>query len=414
MSTDFLSHSRSTRYSRLANLKPAGELLALWMLIRIVSSIFASFVTYLRPLAEIEQKIALLPPTRPFSEWLYRALLSPWLRWDAVWFVRIVNQGYSATDGTAPYHPLYPWLARLLADIGISPLLSLLIISSLATIALFYVLYKLAQLQEKQQDAFFVVLLFAVIPISFVLFAPYSESLFLLWAALCLYWSRKKTWWLAGLAGGLAVLTRQQGIFLLFPMAIELWDASSRKISTVFSRWKDWLSLSLIPIGMLIWLGYRAIFLNDVQASFSNFQSFIFSFFISPSTLQVVSGQQFAWPWQAIYLAASKLFSAPDIDLWVNIIYGVLFLAGFAIAWKNLRLSYKIYSFVIVFISFSYYTGPVHPYMGLPRHLLLAFPVFIGLAHELNTSWKRLLAIIPSIFAWLFLLLLYELNAWVP
>ena len=45
-----------------------------------------------------------------------------------------------------------------------------------------------------------------------------------------------------------------------------------------------------------------------------------------------------------------------------------------------MTISYRIYSLTMTWLAFSYYTGPYYPYMGLPRHLLLAFPVFIGLA----------------------------------
>src|SRR4030065_2292625 len=98
---------------------------------------------------------------------------------------------------------------------------------------------------------------------------------------------------------------------------------------------------------MLIWLGYRAIFLSDIQPNFSTLQSFIYSFLISPSATQVVPVQRFIWPWQALYISLQKLFTNPDLDLWVNIITGILFLILLGIAWRNMRLSYKIYSLAI-------------------------------------------------------------------
>jgi hypothetical protein len=35
---------------------------------------------------------------------------------------------------------------------------------------------------------------------------------------------------------------------------------------------------------------------------------------------------------------------------------------------------------VILIVSFSLFTGAFQPYMGLPRHCLLAFPLFLPLA----------------------------------
>ncbi|MFZ2098144.1 MAG: hypothetical protein WAV05_16035 [Anaerolineales bacterium] len=340
--------------------------------------------------------------------------MSPWMRWDALWYQRIAIQGYSATDGTAPFHPLFAWLATPLIRIGICPSLSLLMISSLAGIALFYCFFKLAQLDLLPNDASFALILLAFAPPAFILFAPYPEGLFLLTSVLCLFFARQKLWWLSGLMGGLATLTRQQGLFLFFPMIVELWENSQRELKVLIKKWRDWITLGLIPVGMLVWLLYRAFFINDVQISTSNFQEFIYSALISPSATQVVPTQKFIWPWQAFYYSFLKLVTQPDLDVWVDLITGIFFLIILAITWKKMRLSYRVYSLVIALVSFSFYTGSAHPYMGLSRHLFLAFPIFIGLATSINKMWARFLVVGFSAISMFFLLLLYGLNTWVP
>jgi len=65
-------------------------------------------------------------------------------------------------------------------------------------------------------------------------------------------------------------------------------------------------------------------------------------------------------------------------------------------------------------VSFAYHTGPVHPYMGLPRHLLLAFPVFIGLGAALRSHWQRFVALVWQGFWLLMALGLYVRHAWIP
>jgi hypothetical protein len=225
---------------------------------------------------------------------------------------------------------------------------------------------------------------------------------------------RQRLWWLAGFMGGLAALTRQQGIILLFPMAWELWEDSDRRIINIRMHWRKWLALILIPLGLILWLVYRAVFLNDLHAKFSNIQEFIYSITISPSASKVVPVQQFIWPWLAIKNALHNLIYKPDIDIWVDIVTAVLFLFLLAFTWRKMRLSYRLYSLLITIVGFSYYTGSVHPYMGLPRHLFLAFPVFIGLAALVINRWIRLLLIGLSIFTMSFMLILYVLEAWVP
>ncbi len=390
------------------------NILALWVLLRILTSILAGYVSFLRPIAPIETKIPLFPLSAPISQWLERAFISPWLRRDAVWFERIVSQGYSATDGTTQFHPLYPWLATPLAKLGVSPILSLIIISLLAGVALFYCFYKLARLDLNPKDAFFALIIFGLAPPAIILFAPYSEALFLLLAVLCLYFLRKKSWWVAGIMGGLAALTRQQGIFLIFPMAWELWENTGKDIKSLLKHWKDVAATSLIALGLIIWVFYRAVVIKDFSVNFSSFQGFIYSLIISPSATAVVPVQQFVWPWQALYFAAEKLLTRPDIDIWVDVVCAFLFLVILAISWKSMRMSYRIYSLIITLVSFSYFTGTIHPFMGLPRHLFLAFPVFIGLTAVINKTWLRLVVPAISVIGMSCLTALYVLNTWVP
>jgi hypothetical protein len=322
--------------------------------------------------------------------------------------------GYSTSDGTISFHPLFPLLAVPITRLGAPPLLSLLLISSIAGLGLLFIFHVLLSLDLQPKDAFFGMMLLALSPISFIIFAPYPESLFLLFSVLCIYWSRKKSWWLAGVAGSLAVLTRQQGVFLLLPMAWELWEDAGRKFSEMLRRWKAWLSLLTIPVALLLWILYRALFLGDFKANFGSIQEIIFSILITPSTTQLVPSQQFVWPWQALYYSVSKLFNQPDADIVVNIIYASLFLIMLALSWRKLRISYRIYSLVITIISFSFYTGPVHPYMSLPRHLFLAFPVIIGSVLVIQKPWARLLVISLSTVGMSFLLMLFVLQAWIP
>ena len=90
------------------------------------------------------------------------------------------------------------------------------------------------------------------------------------------------------------------------------------------------------------------------------------------------------------------------------------FLVAVVVSWRYIRTSYRIYTATILLLSFSYYTGPVHPYMGLPRHLLLAFPVFIGLAPWIREQRMQTPVMVLGGLGWFFMLMLYVLETWVP
>ena len=393
---------------------PIATILPLWFILRFITSLWVALVSTLRPFTEIEKRLPLWPPSSHPSDWLERAIIAPWQRWDTEWYEKIITKGYHMDDGTAQFHPLYPWLATPLARLGFHPVLSLLFVSSISSFLLLLCFLQLARCDLSAEAAQTSTILLTTFPVAMILFAPYPEALFLTWAVLCLLWARRGQWVLAGASGALAMLTRQQGIFLTIPLAWELWEASGRSSRQIIKNWRSVLTLIMIPAGWLIWIAYRAIALNDIVVKFNSFHSLVYSLFISPSANQVVTEQQFIWPWQAIIIAFNILLNSPDVDIYVNLLLAIWFIIIIGLAWRKMRTSYRLYCFAITWISLSYYTGPVHPYMGLPRHLFLAFPVFIGLAPYISKPQVRLLSLLPNIFGMIFLLWLFVLEGWVP
>jgi hypothetical protein len=390
------------------------QLFSLWLFLRLLTSLWVALVSVLKPQTVREQAIAAWPPSTPLGPWLERVLLAPWERRDAVYYINIVTRGYRADDGTTSFHPLLCWLATPLVWLSGSPLLGLLLTVSLSSLLLLLAFERLASLDLAPDDARTSTLLLAFSPLGFILFTPYTESVFLLFAVLCLFWSRRGSWWLAGLAGGLAALSRQQGIFLALPLAWELWEASGRNWRNALAARRNWLALALVPAGLLVWMVYRAIALNDLYANLSDPQSLIFSLIISPGTTEVVPVQQFLWPWQALGLALFKFSYAPEYSLMIDLVLGAGFVVLVVAAWRHMRTSYRIYTIAIVLVSFSFHTGMLYPYFSLPRHLMLAVPVFIGLGPAFRRPISRMLMVGGGLVWMLFLLMQYVIEGWVP
>ncbi len=391
-----------------------GSLLGLWVFLRLSTSAWAAAFSALRPLTDIERLIPLWPPSSPFHDWLYRLLLSPWQRWDVEWYLRILTAGYQAGNGTAAFHPLYPWLAYPLTCLGIDPLLALMLVSNLATLAFLFIFVRMVEVDSGPAQAQVASQLLLFSPLAFILFAPYNEGLFLLLSALTLLWARQRKWWWAGTAGAFAVLARQQGILLVFPFIWELWEAHKGDVRRLPRSWRCWLALGLIPAGLVLWSLYRTIVIEEAQLSFASPYALVYSMLISTSADEVGGAYFVIWPWQALYLAIMRLWALPDVDLIVNLTLGILFLAAMFIAWLRLPASYRVYTLVTVLISFSYHTGIVHPYKGLPRHLFLAFPVFMGAGQMAWFSRRRLFWAVSGFAGSCFLMLLYTLETWVP
>ena len=334
------------------------------------------------------------------------SLLTVWERWDTVYYSRIVSAGYSSVDGTTTFHPLFPWLAELPSLLGVAPIIALLLVSSCATLALYSAFERLALLDQDWARAQMATLLFIFWPVSYVLYLPYSESLWLLFAVLCFFYARKGRWWLAAVAGALATLTRQQGLFLVVPLAMELLAAEHYNFKNSLARWQSWLSLLLIPLAYLSWILYRILALGDGKADFSSLKSLISSTLVSPASHLVVKDHGFVWPWKAAFLAIQRALSLSYLNPWIDLGFGFLFLVLIVLAWREMRASYRMYVVLIAVVSFSFHTGMTPTggaYLSLPRHLLLAFPVFIGLAPRVGHRWVWAL-IIPGIAIMTFLL----------
>jgi len=220
--------------------------------------------------------------------------------------------------------------------------------------------------------------------------------------------ARQRQWLLAGMCGALATLTRQQGLFLLIPLGWELWKSHENRI-------KSLAIVSLIPLAYAGWVVYRGLALMDGRPDLSSFQGFVYSVLISPSAHKVVPDQQFLFPPHGLYLAFVKLVKEPNIPTTIDLLIGFAFITLTVIAWRNLRTSYKLYCLTILLVSFGYHTGMrvSSPYMGLPRHLLLAFPIFIGLAPRVSQSlMDRLFKI--GLFGMLLLTFFHCIGVWVP
>ena len=364
---------------------PYKQLVGLWLLLRILTSVVALFPSILirnvnADFSPLELNVPVWPPSLPLTIWLDRILVQPWFRWDAKYYIWATSRGFSVADGSASFHPLLSILAKPIFYVTGSPLFALLLVATVAALALYFCYYRLARLDLDDESAFRATILFAIFPASYVFYAPYTESTFLLFSVLLFYYARERRWFLAGLCGALATLTRQQGLFLIVPLFMELWSAKERK-PVAFS------SMLLIPVAYGLWILYRTFALADSYPDLSSFHGLIYSTLISPSAHRVVAEQDFLFPLHALYLAFVKLWQAHNIPTITDLLVGACMVIITALSWRNLRNSYRVYVLIILLVSFGYHTGMQvsSPYMGLPRHLLLAFPVFIGLAPRVSS-----------------------------
>jgi hypothetical protein len=152
-------------------------------------------------------------------------LVTPLRMWDGLWYKLVAEEGYSYADANAAFWPLFPWLMNLGHRVtGLETETVGWIIANLSFVGALVLLYWLVSLDFDQKVAKRTLWAIALFPTSLFFSAVYTESLFLMLAVGSLFAARQRKWWIAGIVGALAALTRSYGVLLLVPFAVLLWQ----------------------------------------------------------------------------------------------------------------------------------------------------------------------------------------------
>ena len=206
----------------------------------------------------------IIPPSpfMPSQGWQFspHKVIDIWGRWDSGWYMSIVEHGYSLvtnaeSQANYAFFPLYPYLVRLFHALVPSlyrtrgtALLIGIMVSNLAFLGALTVLHHLVRtLRQDRHLAKDSIWYLCVFPASFAFSSFYAESLFLLLSVTVFYAAERREWWLAGLAGGLAALSRPPGVLVFIPLTILYWQREQAvRRNAIF--------LGLIPAGFLLYV----------------------------------------------------------------------------------------------------------------------------------------------------------------
>jgi len=302
----------------------------------------------------------------------FYTLWKAWARYDVAHFGYIALFGYTEWWRTA-FFPLYPLLERSLFPLTKSPYVAGLIVSNIAGLVMLVVLYRLVAEDFGRKRALRTVLYLSVFPTAFFFAAAYNESVFVCFTLLSFYSLRRGRWWLAGLFGLLASLTRSVGILLLVPFAYEYLyqhQFNLRKIRF------DVLSCVLIPTGMGLFAFYCYLKFNDALA-FSHAQAVWSHIFVFPGKAYFLALQQIGmYPLLSFPALRNLLDLTQDLFMLLPV---VLCFVG---PWRMPRhlLSYSLYALVSYVFLQLFPLDHTFPLTSIPRYLLEIFPAFIVLA----------------------------------
>ena len=326
-------------------------------------------------------------------------LLNPWAHWDGVWFLRIASNGY-ADPHSAAFFPLYAvavrgvgWLLGGGFELG-GIVLSLVVFAGCCAL-----LFALVNADLGPRVALLSVVYVALFPTSFFFQAIYSEGLFLLLTLACFCFARDGRWWLAGLAGLLATLTRSAGVLLVVPMLVYYFERRGWRLARTDAHV---LALLLVPAGLAAWVAYLWHAKGDALAFAHVQRDWGRAFAAAPlvvwqGVLEAVRGahQLLCTPSGAGRPLQSAYF--PPTANVLGLPFLVFALGALVAGVRRLPLAYTGYAVVSLLFYLSF---PVRgaPLLSLPRFVIVVFPLFVALAAVSNRR-RRLQAVIIVVFA---------------
>jgi hypothetical protein len=338
-------------------------------------------------------------------------LLEPWQRFDGLRYLRLAREGYAHEEDSV-FPPLYPLLIRGLGNLlgggHVNHLLASLLLSNLATLGLLILLHRLTTTELGPAYATRTLVYLLLFPTGFFLFAPYTESLFMLLALASLGAGRHGLFWLAGTLGLLAALTRLTGWVLVIPLLYEWWRQRGMTYSVlptqsflgnvqyairnINPRQLVTLFPTLLPgVGLLLFLGWRWwVGLPPINQMYVQYWY-----------------QTTGIPGQDVVTAAHTLFlggpARANEYLALALDFGVLLLllATTAVALRRLPTSYALYA-ALLLLFMLLPTSEFKPLYSFSRYALAFFPTFWLLALWGENPWVNRLILYTSLLLYLY------------
>jgi hypothetical protein len=320
-----------------------------------------------------------------------------WDQWDFGYYQEIAEFGYSGTDGSIAFYPLFPWLVRLVACVSRSYLAAGFIVSGTASIVAAILLRRLVQLDYPESVAMRSVWFLLIFPTAYFLHIGYSEGVFLALALACILAARSERWWLAGVLGPFCWMTRATGAVLVPTLAVEAaqqyWvrrqSGSQGPVGCSAWNWK-WLWIAIVPAGFAVYLLINWSVSGDP-----------FAFLQARKTL---FDQSFALPLTGIRQAIWAHYPTPHEAEMVGtqeLFFVALGLVCTIISWIKLRPVYAMWM-----TGFWILCASVNFFRSMPRYTLTMFPIFILFALlGRNRFWAGVLTAWSLLFFALFAVL---------
>ncbi|MHA6763051.1 glycosyltransferase family 39 protein [Streptacidiphilus sp. PAMC 29251] len=309
--------------------------------------------------------------------------------WDAGWYVRIVQTGYSVGDGFIGMHnipyspraffPLFPWLADAVRWVlPVSPGTALALVSSAASLAAAWGIHAVGRFCYGRRVGVIAAVLWGVLPLAVLENTAYSEALFTALAAWTLYAVLTRRWLTAGVLCLLAGLSRPSAMALTAAVGLAaLLELVACLRGRGSGHWLRPLVAGLLsPLG---WAGYM-LWTGWVLGSWGAY------FHIQQAWASSFDGGGTSLHWFEDLLFGSRAVSGIPLSDAVMALTLACYLVLFALTLVHRQpLPLLVFSAALLVIDL----GNASPAPPFARFLLPAFPLLLPLAVSLGRLRSR-------------------------
>jgi hypothetical protein len=286
------------------------------------------------------------------------------LAWDGSFYRSIADGGYASVPGEPlRFFPLYPWVARMVAPVfGGDHRWAVVVVANVAALVAAMLLRRLV-IEERGDPALgsWAGGLLLIAPPAFALVFAYSEALFVALAIGCFLGLRRDRWGLVAACAYFAALARPVGVFLIVPVAVELWVRRTELRAWALSK-VAWAGVALAaPVaGLLTFLAYTAV---------------RFDTWTEPIRAQRDFRGDVVDPITRLARGIGDLFGDETFGDGLHIPFAFLAIALVVLGARRWPARYTAFSAVLVVLALS-----ADNLNSLERYLLVAFPLVLVLA----------------------------------
>jgi len=296
------------------------------------------------------------------------------IQWDAEHYLSIARDGYetfpcgfdpSYICGNIGWFPFYPMVTRAVASLGLDTRTALILVSWLSLWLALLILYRLVANRFDSRVALYSLVAMLLFPGSFYFLTGFPYSLYLLLTVSIFYLlESNRLWGVIPLMACLAV-TYPSGIVIGLPILFVLvskWTKTDNRSRLALTVGLAGIGLALVAHFSYYWLEFGDFFLYmkfQAQSYYAHHVNF---------PLLVI----------ARTLSTLPLRQPECIMLIFTISVVILFYR------RRIPVSWQIFMFGVLLFT---------PTMGTTtcyyRHIVVAFPLFVMIADNINSRWRR-------------------------